>query len=171
MKFKIGDTVKIIASTFDPYDWTRDCIGKTGEVRQLNSENKSYLVFLNDDDEWWFAEDDLRLEKDATFKVGDRVRIVKDSSSSVPGTKASVGCVGEIIGVNRHPERPYVVKVNGSTYGYGPESLELANDAAPDIINALDSLKAAQMNHNPLYAPALAASIALLENALKKGVS
>ena len=104
MKYKVGDRVKVIASTCVPSTYTIKKIGCIGTVNEINSIVEILVLF--EDDQFYFNESDLELAEKTLddLEVGDQ--IVRDD-----------GVIRTVVAINIEPVYTFESK-DGDKYDY-----------------------------------------------------
>lgn len=135
-KFKVGDKVTLIANT----NGSANKVGDVGEIQKVSSSGTSYEVNVvgGPRSGIWSIEEEILLvaKASATFKVGDKVKIIDRSSSC--NKVGDIGFITEMSGTS------CAVKVDGrnaSGNWHSPHMLELVTESIPTTADtySLDS--------------------------------
>lgn len=130
-KFKVGDDVRVVSATTSSN-------GLIGWVDKVLTDGKKviYEVWLKEKrSRIFFREDQLRMleETDAKFKVGDKVKVISDTSFAEV-RRLRIGSVGNVTHVGYGTRWYITVRFTDNVeYGYFLEELELVVEEHEEI--------------------------------------
>jgi hypothetical protein len=170
MEFERGDRVRIVKDSSSSVKGTRQAVGREGEIESAHKNFYGilgYWVKVDGIDIWWFDAECLepvRL-RPVRLSTGQKARIIGVSSFGGHGLY-DINDIGMVLEVDPKDET-CLLELHSRQVWFKWSEIEPAdNDKTSVITNAIGALK--PLAHDD---PRVAAALALLQNALKGGLS
>jgi ribosomal protein L21E len=116
MKFKVGQKVKILAEATATFGFTKEFIGKTGVILSVLTD--CCRVKTPDGDNWYYQfsmlepikqgrpkkikEDKQEKQPQPKYKVGDKVKVIGETTYKSEGKKGYIGLVTDVNYLSTH---------------------------------------------------------------------
>jgi len=137
-KYKVGDIVTIVDNN-SSHDFPIGTEVKLLTLEFDEPDGNHYKAEALDGSDWWYVNDrEIKKVKMARYKVGDKVKILKDES----GHKFPIGSVVEITEIDKYNKDSYgSLAQDGFTWWFSHKEIELASR----VKNKVKTVKSSKM--------------------------